>query len=181
MKKITALLLTMTISGTTIFAMPVFNKENDKETAKKIEVVLEHNKTAADKQQAALNTTLKGTVVQGYFTEGFLRVKEFKTKSFNISFFVDKTQGDNSGNMAFTVTANESVLKNIKASILTDYVEGVNGDPDTEIDLSLEITTTNPVTCKEEVTTVKRFTTVTLGDLNKGNFSETIILKKINK
>ena len=88
MKKFTVLFLTIAITSTAAFALPTFNKENDKETAKKVAAVLEKNKAAADAQQAVVTKALKGTAVKGYFIPEFLRVQRFTAKDFKVSTFV---------------------------------------------------------------------------------------------
>ncbi len=156
------------------FALPSATEITaNKEQTAKVQAVLE-NKIAhvSEQKTAAQEKALTGTILTGSYTDGFLRIKNFNTKLFNVMFYIDNRTVNNTGNIAFAVTGTETVLKSIEVSTDTDFVEGVNGDPDTEINLSLLIKYAKTEGAAKETITIPAFTTVTLKDIKEGNFAE---------
>lgn len=184
MRKFTALLLTLTIMNAAAFAMPAFNKESNKEAAGKAEAVLAQRKAQNDAQSAqqqAQQKALRATALQGYFVPGFLRITEFQAKDFKAVFFIDRVQSNGTGDIAFGIIADQDLLKTMKVSIDTEFIESVNGEPDTPINLNLKVKIVNPTTYQEEETIIKKFTQVTLKDLHDGKFTETPKMELVDK
>ncbi len=174
MKKTIILSLIFVTAAMRSFALPSASEITaNKELSAKVQTVLENKFTQVNKQNApAQEKTLKGTILTGAYTDGFLRVKNFNTKLFNVMFYIDNRTVNNNGDMAFAVTGEEAVLKRLEVFTDVNFTEGVNGDPDTEINLSLQIKYTKADGAAQETITIPNFTTITLKDLREGNFEE---------
>lgn len=170
MKKQTALFLVILLTAANSFALPAFNKEANASVAEKVEQSLTQQKAQQDEQTAP--KTLKGTLLKGYFIDAFLKIKEFSGPNFKVLFFIDNRNDHNSGDIAFAITAAPDVLKRMEVNAFPEFKEGVNGDPDTEINITLTVKVMDPKTFERKITEIEEITTVTLKDLRDGNFTE---------
>jgi len=170
MKKNIVLSAILVLASSAVFAFPAFNKNAANKTTDKATAII-----TAQKEAQEAPVTVKGTLLEGDFTKDFLRVKILEAKDFTIQFFIDSKDGKTWGNIAFSITAKPSFLKQIKVVAEDEAViPGSYCEPDDEANISVKVQGKNIAGGEINIAKV---TTVTLKDVRSGNFNETPLFK----